>query len=160
VDPLTIIVAALAAGASALGSGAVEGLTKAANDAVASAYQQLKDRILHYVTDAGVESVERKPESATKRTSLVEDLAGSAAESDEELLAAARGLVELLKANRPEAGSSIGVDLEDITAESLRIERIRAQGTGVQVKGARVEGRIEIADVEGGYSPQNPTPLR
>jgi hypothetical protein len=154
-DPLTIIVSALAAGASALGAGAVKGLTNAASDAVASAYRRLKERVLQYATEAGVDSIERKPESVAKRESLIEDLAGTAAEEDEQLLVVARELVEQLKAGQPQAGRAIGVDLEQIEGESLRIERVRAQGTGVQVKGARIRRGIHISDIDSGRSEEN-----
>ena len=66
-DPITIIVSALAAGAAA-------GLKPKAEQAVKDAYNGLKALILHKYGKLSVDALEQKPESKAKRSSVAEDL--------------------------------------------------------------------------------------
>ncbi len=91
-DPLTILVTALVLGAA-------EGLRPVARDAIKDGYTGLKGLVLRKFGDKGevsdaLESVERKPDSKGRETTLKEELEAAEAYKDEELLAAAKELLE------------------------------------------------------------------
>ncbi len=142
-DPVTLVVSAVALGAAA-------GVKDTAAQVVKDAYAALKRLLGNRGVD--VSAVERRPESTTQRAALLETLTEADAGLDDELLTAARNLVETVKAHAPEAGPAVGVDLDDVQAEFLRIQRVRAEGTGVRVHRSRFEGGIDIGDVEAGPS--------
>jgi hypothetical protein len=80
----------------------IAALAKVAEPAVKDAYEGLKALITkklgarHAVVDA-VTSLEKKPDSAGRRETLDEEIAGSGAATDAEIVAAARGLLEKVK---------------------------------------------------------------
>jgi hypothetical protein len=80
----------------------VAALGKLAEPAVKDAYDALKALIVrklggkHPVVDA-VDRLEKKPESGGRRETLGEEIAGSAAAADAEIIAAARALLENVK---------------------------------------------------------------
>jgi hypothetical protein len=150
-DPVTMIVAALAMGAA-------EGLKATAVDVVKDAYAGLKGLLARKYPKVGVEAIEEKPESEARRAVVAEDLAEAGAGSDEELLALVGKLVEALRAHVPDAGAAVGVDLENVSAEFLRLRDIASTGTGVRVKEGEFRGGIDIEGVRagGGGPPGNP----
>jgi gamma-glutamylcysteine synthetase len=141
VDPVTVIVTAVVLGASA-------GLQDTASQLVKDAYAGLK----RLISKRGVDTapVEAKPESAAKQVSLAEDLTDTGAEADAELLAAAREVISRVRAEAPEAGRALGVDLADIEAAALRVQSVDSEGTGVKVQRGRFSGDIEIGQVRAG----------
>ncbi len=151
VDPVSIIVTAVALGAQ-------EGVRSTVASAVKDLYAGLK----HLITDRykGVDPtpVENKPDSDAKRASLEEDLKDAGAESDAELLAAAKALIEAINADNPRAGEPIGVNLEEIEAEAVRIQNVWSSGGGVNVRGAKVSGSIDISNVTSGQKGPSSTP--
>jgi hypothetical protein len=91
-DPLTIL-------ATALVTGAAEKLKPTAGKAVEEAYNGLKALLLRKFGDRqdvgdALEDVERKPDSEGHKMVLEEELASAGAHKDEELLAAAKALLE------------------------------------------------------------------
>lgn len=150
-DPITIIVASLAMGAAA-------GLKDTAADAVKDAYGALKGFLARKYSKVNVESIEEKPESEARRSVVAEDLAAAGAEADEELRALAEKLVETLRTHAPEVGAVVGVDLEHVSADFLRLRDIASTGTGVHVKEGEFRGGIDIEGVRagGGGGPGNP----
>ena len=150
-DPITMIVAALAAGAA-------EALKDTAAAAVKDAYAGLKGFLARKYPKVGVEAVEEKPESEARRAVVAEDLADAGADKDEELLAAVGQLVEALRTHAPEAGASVGVDLEKVSAEYLRLRDIASTGTGVRVKEGEFRGGIDIEGVRAGGGGSSPNP--
>jgi hypothetical protein len=148
VDPVTIIVAAVALGAQ-------EGVRDTAKQLVKDAYAGLKRLITDRYQGVDPSGVENKPTSEAKRASLEEDLVDAGAGEDAELLAAAQKLIEVVRTADPAAGAAIGVDLENLEAEALRIQRVRSEGGGVRVRDAKVSGAVEISDIDSG--PQSST---
>ncbi|MGE0217992.1 hypothetical protein [Mycolicibacterium sp.] len=87
-DPLTLVISALAAGAST-------GLTGAAGTAISDAYTALKDLIRRRLSDKGKDpGVVDRPE--TDPAKVKADLAGklTAADIDEQIIAAATALLQ------------------------------------------------------------------
>jgi hypothetical protein len=145
-EPVTIIVSALAAGALA-------GLKPTAEAAVKDAYAAFKALVRRKYGSVDVIPVEKKPDSEPKRESVAEDLRDAGAGSDVELLEAARTLLELIRSRAPETGPAIGVDLEEVTAAALRIHGVDAEGTGVRVRKGEFSGDIDISNVNAGRRP-------
>lgn len=142
-DPVTIVVSALAAGA-------VAGLKPAAEQAVKDAYVGMKALIVRKYRSVDIGPVETRPESKPKRESLAEDLRTAGADGDVELIAQAKALVELLQRFAPDSGGAIGVDLEGVKAASLRVQEVRSTGAGVKVRQGEFTGDIDIGKVDAG----------
>jgi hypothetical protein len=146
VDPVSVIVSAVALGA-------VAGLRDSASTAVKDAYAALKRLISDRYRDVDVMPVERRPESLAKRQSLEEDLVASGVDADAEVLQAARGLIEQVKRHEASAAAVVGIDLERVEAAALRIGGVTSTGTGVRVREGRFAGDIDISDVRAGGEP-------
>lgn len=141
-DPVTLVVSAVAVGAAA-------GVTDTAAQAVKDAYAGLKRLLGRRGVD--VAAVERRPDSTVQRAALHETLSELGA--DAELLTAAQGLVDAVRENAPSVGPALGIDLDQVEAEFLRVQRVRSEGTGVSVRRSRFRGGIEIGDVDAGSGP-------
>lgn len=89
---------------------------------------------------------------------MEEDLKDAGAEQDADLLAAARAVIEAVRADNPVAGDPIGVDLERIEAEALRIQSVQSTGRAVRVRDAKVSGPIDISGVSSGQTGPPATP--
>jgi hypothetical protein len=44
----------------------------------------------------------------------------------------------------------IGVDLADVKAASLKVEKVSSEGTGVKVRNADVSGDTDLRDIQAG----------
>jgi hypothetical protein len=150
-DPVTLIVAALAAGAAA-------GLKDTAASAIKDAYGALRGLLSRRYGKVNVDDLERKPESDAKRASVAEDLAAAGAGDDEELLDLARHLVAVVRENDPQAGSAVGIDLADVEAEFIRTGKIRSTGTGFRGTRITLQGGLEIGDVDAGGRTESEDP--
>ena len=110
VDPITIIVTALATGAAA-------GLKPTAAQAVKDAYAGLKSLIQRKLgTTASVDALESKPDSETKQSSVAEDLADTGGEVGRHPAWELPGLVLgpiLLLEDDGDAGAPVEVEAED-----------------------------------------------
>jgi hypothetical protein len=143
VDPVTMIVSAVAMGAAA-------GLTDTASTAVQDAYAALKGVITGRYPGVDVAAVESRPESTPKRESLAEDLADAGAEDDADLVEAARQVIAAVTAHDATVGPALGIDLERVEAAAMRIRSVTSDGTGVRVRDGRFTGDIDIGDVRAG----------
>jgi hypothetical protein len=145
-EPITIIVTALVAGAAA-------GLKPTAEQAVKDAYGALKNLIRHKYGQAAasVEHLEAAPDSKARRAVVEEDLGKANAGQDAELLKQAQAILEAVQAHDPDAARVVGISLEEIKGASLELNHVLAQGTssatGVIIKKAEVTGDIKIFDV-------------
>jgi hypothetical protein len=145
VDPVTLIVSAVALGA-------VAGLKDAAAEAVKDAYAGLKRLLARHGVD--VSGVERKPGSATQQEALKETLSDASAATDVEVLEAAQRLAELVKQHDAAVAPAVGVDLEGVITEgALRIREVHASGTGVRAYNVRASGDIDISGIRAGQPP-------
>ena len=103
-DPITLIITALAAGAA---SGAIDGLKDTAKDAATALYARLRGLAHNRVAarpdgDRALARFETSP--VTWKPVLTEELTESGAADDAELLAAAKALMELVDQAGAKAG--------------------------------------------------------
>jgi outer membrane receptor for Fe3+-dicitrate len=151
-DPISVIVAALAAGAAA-------GVKPTAEQAIKDAYAGLKGFIQRKWGQVNVSQLEANPTSEARRTVVKEDLAQTEAAKDRELLALADTLLDAVSRHAPDAAKSVGVRLEDFkSGGALRIRDVTAGGTGVDVKNADVHGDIDISGIRAGRAGEPPHP--
>ena len=151
-DPVSLVVMALAAGAAA-------GLKPAAEEAIRDAYTALKALIRGRYAGVDLEPVEQKPASEAERASLAKDLQQAGAAEDGELFEQARSLVTVLRRHQAERAPA-GVDLERVNAEFLSVGKVFSAGTGVRVRESDFSGGIDIGEVragQGGDPRENPS---
>ncbi len=142
-DPVSAIVAALAAGATAA-------LKDSATDAIKSAYDGLKGLVRARFAAVNVEPHEARPDSEPRRAMVAEDLAEAGAAEDAELLAAAKALLDHIAAQGAEGAAAIGVDLKEVEAANLVIEGVISSGHGIKAEKIKPEGDIRISGVTAG----------
>src|SRR3981081_2949099 len=105
-EPLSAIALSLGLAAGAVaGKAGVSALVKHACAA-------LKDLIKKRYPKVSVEQLEEAPGSKSRRAVVEEDLTGSGAGADSELVAAADTLIKLVQQHAPAVASAIGVDLK------------------------------------------------
>ena len=142
-DPITMIVLALAAGAAA-------GLKPVAEQAVKDAYTGVKALIQRKYAEVDLTALERKPDSEAKRESVREDLTDAGAGKDQELLEKVNILLEVLEKHAPETGAAVGIDLKEVKAAFLKAQTVIAEGTGVKVEKSEFSGGIDLGEVRAG----------
>lgn len=146
----------------ALATGAAAALEATASQAIKEAYGALKGYLQGKYQAVDVAQLEKQPASSKRRALLEEELGETSAATDSELLAQAQRLLALVTTQAPATAQVIGVDLADLRGASLRLYDITAQGptavTGVKVKGATIEGAIEISGIRAGQTPPAPKP--
>jgi hypothetical protein len=143
VDPVTLIVSALAVGSAA-------GLRDTADHAIREAYGALKRAISQRYKSVDLAPVERRPQSQVKRASLEEDLGEAGAGEDRDLLDAARRVIEEVRRHDAAAGEALGIDLARVEAEFLHVRGVEATGTGVRVREGTFRGGIDLQDIRAG----------
>ena len=135
-DPVTLIVTALATGAAAAAK-------DIGGDAVKTAYNRLKALIAKKFGDKpdvgdAVAQVEQKPESAGRKETLKEELQAAGADQDQELLAQVQAFLKLLE----EKGVPTGVSLSANNATATASEGGTAVGA-FQV-GGNLSGNVQM----------------
>lgn len=142
-DPVTVIVSALAAGASVA-------LKSTAETVIKDAYNGFKALIQRKFGKVDVAPVEARPESEAKRASVAEDLKDAGADQDAEVLDAATKLLALLEQHAPAAGQAIGVDISKAKTRGFEIRDIVASGgsaIGVRLSGVEATEDTKISGV-------------
>jgi hypothetical protein len=146
-DPATLIVSALALGASA-------GVKYIAETGIKETYNILKNLIKQKYPDVFIDRMEKNPSSDKQRQAVEEDIQNSGADKDKDIVLAAQKLIEKINEIVPETLQVFGVNIEDVRATSIAIEDISSSGTGVQIKGSEFKGDIDIKKVNSGKSPK------
>ncbi len=140
-DPVSLIVGALA-------SGAASGLKKTVGTAIADGYKYLKGLISDRY-GLSTDALDKKPESPVQRAALRESLADAGAGGDSELLRAAQALLVAIEADDPAAAETVGVELSRINAGEIDIEAIKASGGATGVKASDITAdSMKIKDVD------------
>jgi hypothetical protein len=149
-DPVSIVLAALAAGSA-------ESTKITAGEAVKDAYGALKALLKHKYMRSDLNALEPTVVQKTLRDELV----AAGASGDQELIQATRDLIAVLERQTPGTGAILGVDLLEVHASNLRIGKIESSGTGVRVQRSTFQGDIEVGEINarGNTEATNP-PLR
>ena len=144
-DPLTLIVTALAAGAAA-------GLKPTAEQAVKDAYEGLKALIRRKYSRVSIDMLENDPGDETRRAIVQQDLANAEAAKDTEVLQQAQALVRLVETRAPEVAASIDLDLAAMkVAGTMSLEELVADGdVRVGLRGSDVGGDVSIRNIRAG----------
>jgi hypothetical protein len=153
-DPVSLIVTALAAGATA-------GLKPAAEQAVKDAYAGIKTLIAGRYKSVTLTGLEGKPASETQQAAVKEGLTDAGAAQDKELLERAGALLDAVRQHSPQAGTAIGVNLNETKAAFLRAQKITAEGqqaTGLQAERAEFTGGIDLGEVHATANAGGPPP--
>jgi hypothetical protein len=150
-DPITVVVGALAAGALA-------GLKPTAEAAVKDAYEGLKALIRQRYATVDVTPVENRPDSEDRRQLVAGELDEVGAGEDEELLDRAKALLELIQRYAPDVPEVVGVIITDMRGANVRIRGVRSRGGGVIVDGVDLEGDLDVQDVVAGEPGDAPNP--
>ncbi|MFD4444703.1 hypothetical protein ACFWPK_33480 [Nocardia sp. NPDC058519] len=148
-DPITAVVV------SAIAAGAVTGVGDTATQVVKDAYAGLKSLLSRKYTDVDVSAVEKKPNSQPKKDSLAEDLNEAGAASDTELGQAAAAVLHAVREHSPQV--VVGVDIDNLVAEALRVTDIDSAGDGVRVRNSTITGAAEFSRVRAGFT-ESPDP--
>jgi hypothetical protein len=145
-DPLTAITTAIATGAAAAISPTAK---QAVQDLYAGVKKLIQDK--YHRANSSLEALEKKPESASKRESLQEDLRDTGAASDAELLQQSQALLKAIEEHAPLVAQAIGIKLEDVKAANVRLQEIIVSGeqaAGVHIKNGEFTGDIDISKVK------------
>ncbi|MFD3427261.1 hypothetical protein [Nocardia fluminea] len=141
-DPVTAVVV------SAIAAGAVAGMGDTATQVVKDAYTGLKSLLSRKYADVDVSLVEKKPDSSSKQQSLAEDLDEAGAAGDPELGQAAAAVLEAVREHAPQV--VVGLDIENLVAEALKVTDVASVGDGVRVRNSTISGPAEFSNVRAG----------
>ncbi|MEV6060892.1 hypothetical protein AB0L62_12910 [Nocardia asteroides] len=159
-DP-TIVASAVAAGATALSTGVVAGLSDAAKLAVTDAYQGLKAVITRKYSTVDIDVVEARPQVPARQNVLAAELAEAGAATDDELELAAQRLWLAIHQHVPQVADVVGVKLTRVKAGELEIGKVTATGaSGVIAEEVVVDGAFRIGDVTATQAPPHPPQAR
>lgn len=147
-DPISMIVAALVAGAAAA-------LKPTAEAAIKDAYAGIKTLIKDKYKGINVDLIESDPSSISRQT-LKEDIEKAGAGNDEEILRQAKKLLDVVQSHESSlaAAAAVGIDLKDIQGASLTLDHILVEAqnvagvAGVKAERIKTSGDIRISDVE------------
>lgn len=149
-DPISLVVGALAAGASA-------GLTDTFGNVIRDAYGVVKKIIADRYQRVQLASLEDNPESPIQQAAVKEALENTAAATDDALIEAARALLQAVAANAPEAARAVGVDLQRITVnDGVEVDSVRVRGLAEGVVAHDISAhslKISGVDVDSSESP-------
>lgn len=142
-DPISIIVMALVAGAAAA-------LKPTTEQAIKDTYAGIKGLIQSKYGRVNVTMLESDPASKARQAVIKEDLEKTDAGQNKDLLREAKALLDAIQAHASDVPKAVGLDLDGIKGASLSAERILARGSsaiGVRAKGLDIERDIRFSDV-------------
>ncbi len=142
-DPISIIVAALVAGAAA-------GLKPTAEQVIKDAYDGIKGLIKRKYAGVHVEVLESGTVSDARKEVVREDLTGAGAAEDQELLKQAQAMLEAIRKHAPEAARAAGVIIQSTEADGIIVRDIRSEGAGVVIRDGKIHGTIDVRGVRAG----------
>jgi hypothetical protein len=148
-DPLSIIVMALATGAAAVGQSAIK-----------DSYAAVRALLVRRFSSVGVDVLERDPSSPARQEVIKEDLARSGAADDRDVLAHIEQLLEAIsQGGSSSAPGTKAVDLKQVRAAQIMIKSVIAEGKDVSAFTAQdvtVGGTFWVEGVEARSSEPDP----
>lgn len=144
-DPISLIVSALAAGASAA-------LKPTAEKAVKDAYEGIKALIKRKYERVSVDMIEMDPSDVTRQEILSKDLSTTDAARDDEVLTAAQSVIAAVERHAPDAAQEAGIDLRVFeVARNLNIKNLTVgSGTAIRGENWKVGGDANIEGISAG----------
>ena len=158
-DPVTMIAAAVAIGASA-------GARETTKTAITDAYAALQDWLTskYGSVTAEVTGLEQEPEEEMRRALLAKKLAVAGANDDSELGALAQSLLTLVEEHEPDAPASVGVTLRRASiGGDIEIADVTVEGSsGVIAEDITADGSLRVSGVStrGPQEPPHPPVAR
>lgn len=146
-EPVVLVVGALAAGAAVVAEQTIGVVVK-------DAYDVLKRRVHAWRADAPIEDLEMAPASKEAQARLQRHLEG-AGTPDAETVAAAQALLEATWERSPSALHAVGVHLRDVEGGGVTVYDVESAGDGVRIEGMRVAGELRVGKVRSGSPPRN-----
>lgn len=151
-DPVTIVAAAVAIGAS-------EGVRETTKTAITDAYAALRNWLTsrYKSVSAEVIGLETEPQEELRRALLAKKLATAGANEDWELSELAQTLLTLVEEHKPDAPATVGVTLRrasvggDIEIADVAVEG----GSGVVAEDINADGSLRVSGVSA-RGPQEP----
>jgi hypothetical protein len=144
-DPLSAIVGALVAGATAAAS-------ETASQAIKDAYQGLKAILVDTYKLASASLLEKKPSNTAYQVAVQEELKEHpAVAEDPAVLAKAKAVQETLSQASPDQLAAWGVDIGKLEAAGDVIaERISGTAGGFRADDLKAGGSVRLSDITGG----------
>lgn len=148
-DPITVLVTALALGAAG-------GLKDVTGRAISDAYTALKALVKRRFTDVDLDLIESHPKSSSARGLLEEQLRealpqdAAATAEDIEIFTKTGELLKLIESRSPQIAPAAGVDIGELKASSVLIRNIVAEGVGVRINKVETTGAFTLTDVRAG----------
>jgi hypothetical protein len=142
-DPITLIVTALTAGAAAA-------LKPTAEKAVKDAYEGLRTIILdRYRRSADrLKTIEADPSAADERERLREELASMKVAEDYEAMVQAQKVLEAVQPHAEAVASEAHIDLRDIeVGANAVIERVSGDVVKITIRKAKIGENLTISDL-------------
>lgn len=150
-DPISVIVGALVAGAAASGE-------DVAGQAVKDAYQGLRTILVDTYNFASASLLEQNPANPTFKVAAEQEIESKPAiVDDENVLRMVQALQSALVALPPEQLTAWGVDIENVEAgRDFLAEHITASAGGFRGRNLKAERDVRISNVTAGSSSENP----
>ncbi|MAP62723.1 MAG: hypothetical protein CMH34_03045 [Microbacterium sp.] len=158
-DPVTIVAAAVAIGAS-------EGVHETTKSAITDAYAALRNWLTsrYKSVTAEVTGLETEPQEELRRALLAKKLAAAGANDDPELRELAQTLLTLVEEQEPDAPATVGVVLRrasvggDVEISDVAVEG----GSGVVAEDITADGSLRVSGVSarGTQEPPHPSVAR
>lgn len=158
-DPITLVVAALALGAS-------DGVRGTAKQAIGDAYSAIKSLVLkrYASVSADVEGLEQEPEEELRRALVEKKLTRAGAGDDAELYGLAQALLSAVEEQAPDLPATIGVVIRRAAVGgNIEVEDVAVDGgTGVAAEDVAAGGDLRISRVaaRAPQAPPHPPPAR
>ena len=154
-DPVTIVAAAVAIGAS-------EGVRKTTKTAITDAYAALRNWLTsrYESVTAEVSGLETEPQEELRRALLAKKLATAGANDDSELRELAQTLLTLVEEQEPDAPATVGVILRrasvggDVEISDVAVEG----GSGVVAEDISADGSLRVSGVSARRAQEPPHP--
>ena len=143
-DPISIIVIALATGAAA-------GLKPTTENIIKEAYESIKSLISSRYGSEEINSLEKDPASKNRQGVLKDELQKLEADKDRELLRQAQELLDAVKEHNPNVATAVGFSVDELKAASLKLKDISVHGRGsAAVKGGKwdIGGTVDVENIQ------------
>ncbi|MFX0578871.1 hypothetical protein [Nocardia nepalensis] len=158
-DPVTLMAAAIAAGAAA-------GLTDTSKQAVIDAYGSVRELITRRYHSVDLTGVEAQPELEAQHAELAQELQHAGAGDDEELLHRLRRLVQLIDDDHSRDAAHTAPPPQVTAVKFLRSKLGEAEirdstsaGALLEAQDLTVDGKLSIVGVHTGlHEPPHPPP--